>query len=157
MARGDIHWFNRAGLDGFKKVYDLSADTIKLGIITSANAPTVNTPDPAWGANGSTNLSLDQVTTNAGGYSGPITLASVTFSQVANIPTLAANSVVIVQDSGNGFTDAAYGALFDDSHANKPAFAFIDLGGPVGNQNGPVNINFNSSAVSGPILTTTAT
>jgi hypothetical protein len=156
MARGDIHWFNRAGLDGFKKVYDLSADSIKLGIITNGNAPSVNTPNPTWGANGSTNLSLDQVTTNSGGYSGPIALASVTFTQSANIPTLAANSIVIPQDSGNGFTNAYWAPLYDDTHANKPAFAYVDLGGPVGNQNGPVNINFNSSAVSGPILTTTA-
>jgi len=156
MARGDIHWFNSAGLQGFKKFYDLSSETLKLGIVNGANVPTVNTPNPAWGANGTINFSADQVTTNAGGYSGPITLASVTFTQVANLATLAANSVVIAQDSGNGFSNANFGIMYDDTHANKPAFAFVDLGGPIGNANGPVNINFNSSAVSGPILTTTA-
>ena len=157
MARGDIHWFNYGGLLIGKKLADLSADALKLGIVNGANVPTVNTPNPAWGANGTVNFSADQVTTNAGGYSGPIALASVTFTQVGNLATLAANSTVIVQDSSNGFANANYGIFYDDTAANKPAFAFIDLGGPVGNQNGPVNINFNSSAVSGPILTTTAT
>jgi hypothetical protein len=156
MARGDIHWFNSSGLNGFKKAYDLSADALKCGIVTGANIPTVNTPNPAWGANGSQNFLLDQVALGTG-YSGPIALAATTFTQVANIPTLAANSLVIPQDVASGFANANFGILYDDTHANKLAFAFLDLGGPVGNANGPVNINWNSSAVSGPIVTTTAT
>jgi hypothetical protein len=157
MARGDIHWFNSSGLNGFKKAFDLSADVVKIGIINGANIPTVNTPNPAWGANGSTNFSLDEVVHNGAAYVGPITMNSVTFTQVANIPTFAANSVVIAQDLASGFTNGNFGVMYSDTHANKLCFAFLDLGGPVGNQNGPININWNSSAVSGPILTTTAT
>lgn len=156
MTRGDIHWFNRTAFDAYAKRYDLSADTAKLGIITSANAPTLNSPDPCWGANGSINFSLDQVALGVA-YTGPITLASKTFTLVANIPTLAANSVLIAQDAASGFSNAAYGIFYDDTAANKPCFGWIDLGGPVNNANGPVQINFNSSLVSGPILTVTAT
>lgn len=157
MTRGDIHWFNRAALDGYKKVYDLSADTLKLGIITAANAPTLNSANPCWGNGGTVDFSIDQVVSNGTGYTGPVTLASVTFTQVANIPTLAANSVVIPQDLASGFTNAGYGILYSNTAAQKQAFAYIDLGSPVGNMNGPVQINFNSSLVSGSILTVTAT
>ena len=39
MAVGDIVWFDQALLDLGKKVHDLSSDTIKLGLITSAVTP----------------------------------------------------------------------------------------------------------------------
>lgn len=156
MARGDIHWFAQALLDIGKKKHDLSADTLKLGIVSNAPVPTINTPNPFWGAGGGgTDFSANQVAL-ATGYAGPITLAAVTFALSANVPTLTANSVSIAQDAG-GFANGAYGVVFNDTAANKPAVGFVDLGGPVGNQNGPLAINFNSSAVSGPALTITPT
>jgi len=152
MARGDIHWFNRALLDAGKKLHDLSSDAIKLGIVTSANVPTANTPDPRWGSGGTTNFSTNQVAT-ATGYSGPVTLASVTFTQVSNIPTFAANVVTVPQD-GSGFTDGAYGIMYNDTDSGKRAVAFLDLGGPIGNANGPIDIDWNGAG--NVILTLTA-
>lgn len=154
MARGDVHWFAQALLDGFKKKHDFSADTVKLGIVSNLPALTVNIANPFWGSSGGgTDLSANQVAL-ATGYAGPVALASVTWSEVANVPTFAANSVSVAQDAG-GFSNGAFGVIYNDTAANKPAFAFVDLGGPVGNQNGPLAINWNSSAVSGPILTIT--
>ena len=151
MARGDIKWFASALLELGQEVHNLGADSLRLGIVTNLPVPTMNTPGPAWGAGGSTNLSSNQVALGTG-YTGPIALASVTWSQVANVPTLAANSVVIPQDVASGFANGAYGIIYNDTAANKQCLGFLDLGGPVGNANGPININFNSSAVSGPIF-----
>ena len=146
MARGDVHLFadferkTKAGV-----VINLVTDTLKLGIVTNAVAPSVTTADPRWGAGGTTDFSADDVA-HATGYAGPITLAGVTFTRTGAVETLAASNVIIPQDVV-GFTNAYYGIIYDDTAAGKPAIGFIDLGGPVGNVNGPVNINWNASGI----------
>lgn len=143
MARGDIHWFNRALLDCGKKLHDLSADTLKLGIVDNTTVPGVNTADPRWGAGGTTDLSANEVAT-ATGYAGPITLASKTFTQVSNIPTLRADVVTIAQDA-SGFTDAYWGVIYNDTDTGKRALAYVDLGGPIGNVSGDAIIDWNGA------------
>lgn len=65
MASGDIVWFDQALLNLGEKVFDLSSDTLKLGIVKSAaNSgidPAASTSDPCWGAGGSTNLDRKSV------------------------------------------------------------------------------------------------
>lgn len=143
MARGDVHWFNRGLLDLGAKRHDLSADSLRLGIVDNVTPPTVNTADPRWGSGGTTNFSSNQVDL-ATGYSGPIALASVTWSQVSNVPTLRANVVTIPQDAA-GFTDAAWGIIYNDTDTGKRALAFVDLGGPVGNVAGDVTVDWNGA------------
>lgn len=143
MARGDVHWFNRALLDLGTKKHDLSADTFMLGIVTNTTVPDVNTADPRWGSGGTTNFSSNQVAL-ATGYSGPVTLASLTWSQVANISTLRANVVTIAQDAG-GFSNGAYGIIYNNTDAGKRAIGWVDLGGPVGNVAGPIDIDWNGA------------
>ena len=143
MARGDIHLFNRALLDAGKKLHDWSADTLKMGIVNNTTVPTVNTTDPRWGSGGTTNFSSNQVTP-ATGYSGPITLASVTFTQVSNIPTLRASIVTVAQDA-SGFTDGYWGIIYNDTDSGKRAIAYVDLGGAVGNVDGPIDIDWNGA------------
>lgn len=140
MARGDIHWFNRALFDLGKKLHDLGADTLKLAIISNVVAPDVNTPDPRWGAAGSTNLSSNQVAA-ATGYTGPIALTSVSWTQVSNIPTLRAAVPVIPQDAA-GFANGWWGVIYNDTDAGKRCLCFVDLGGAVGNVNGPLTVDW---------------
>ena len=54
--------------------------------------------------------------------------------------------IALAQDAV-GFTDGYYGILYNDSATNKNAIGFIDLGGPVSEQAGPVNINWNASGI----------
>lgn len=143
MARGDVHWFNRALFDLGTKKHDLSADSFKLGIVTSTLAPTINTADPRWGSGGTSDFSANQVPTGTG-YTGPIALASVTWSQVSSVPTFRANIVTVPQDA-SGFSTAAYGIIYNDTDAGKRALGFIDLGGPVGNVAGPLDIDWNGA------------
>lgn len=70
MATGDIKWFPEALLNLGKKVHNLSSDTLKLGIVTTATVPALNTPDPHWGGSGTTNFATSQVSTG-GGYNRP--------------------------------------------------------------------------------------
>ena len=125
MATGSIKWFNDGILAMGNKAFNLSSDTLQLGIVTTSTVPSLTTAVPHWGGTGTTNFATNQVGTG-GGYTGPITLASVTWSNVSGVITLRATDVVIPQNA-SGFSNGAYGILFDNTDANKRAFGFIEL------------------------------
>jgi hypothetical protein len=146
MARGDVHVFaayelkSKAGTG-----FNLTSDSIKIGIVTSGTVPTVSTADPRWGAGGSTDFSANQVATGTA-YTGPIALTSVFYTRTSGVNTFTSANVTVAQDAG-GFTNAAYGILYDDTVAGKFAIAFVDLGGPVSIVGGALNINWNASGI----------
>lgn len=152
MAKGDVKWFAsfiQKSKDG--QLFDFTAgDSLKIGIITNAVVPSVTTADPRWGAGGTTNFATNQVATGTG-YTGPLALANPTYVRAAGVNTLDADNVSIPQDAA-GFTNGYYGIIYDDTNAGKYAVGFIDLGGPVGIQAGPIDINWNAAG----ILTETA-
>lgn len=146
MATGDITWFDQALLDLGEKIHDLSTDVLKLGLVTSVVTPAADTADPRWGAGGGTNLSTNAVATGTA-WTGPVTLASVTWTIVAGTPTLdAADPAQIAQDAG-GFTNARWGIIYNDTAAGKQALCFIDLGSDRSIVTGPLSITFNASGV----------
>lgn len=146
MAAGDIVWFDQALLDLGEKLHDLSTDTFKLGLITAVVTPATTTTDPRWGAGGSTNLSTNAVAT-ATAWTGPVTLASVTWTIATGTPTFdAADPSTIAQDA-SGFTDARWGVFFNDSDAGKRALAYLDLGSARSIVTGPLSITFNASGI----------
>lgn len=129
MATGTIKWFAQGLLDLGNKVHNLSSDTIMLGIVTNVVVPTVDTVAPHWGGTGTTNFLTTQVTTSGTSYTGPKTLASVTWTLIGSGPkvsTLRATDVSLPQDA-SGFTTGAYGILYNNTDANKRAFAWIEL------------------------------
>jgi hypothetical protein len=154
MATGDVKWFRQALLDLGEKIHDLSSDTYKIGIVTSSTVPSTTTSDPRWGSGGTTNFSSNQVATGTA-YTGPITLTSVTWTLVSNVPTFRAANVTIAQDAGGGFTNGAYGIIYNDTAAGKQALGFIELssGGALSNVSGSVTIDWNGA--SGDIFTIT--
>jgi hypothetical protein len=142
MATGDIKWFPAALLDLGNKIHNLSSDTLNLGIVTTATVPALSTAAPHWGGTGTTNFATNQVGTG-GGYTGPITLASVTWTNVSNVPTLRATDVVIPQN-GSGFSNGAYGIIYNNTDANKRALGWIELssGGTASIVSGSLTIDF---------------
>ena len=141
MAAGDIKWFAQGLLDMGKKLHDLSADTIKLGIITNAATPALSTADPRWGAGGTTNFSTNQVATGGSSYTGPLTLASVTWTLVANVPTFRATDPVLVQDAA-GFTNGFWGIIYNDTDAGKRCLCFVEFNTARSLVAGGLTINF---------------
>lgn len=142
MATGDIKWFAE-GLTGLgNKLHNLSSDTLKLGIVTTATVPSMTTADPRWGTGGTTNFSSNQVAT-ATAYTGPITLASVTWTNVSGVPTLRATDVTVAQDA-SGFTNGAYGIIYNDTDAGKRCLGYIELSsaGSASIVSGSLTINF---------------
>lgn len=125
MATGDIKWFQQGLLDLGNKIHNLSSDVLQLGIVTSTTVPAMGTSGPHWGGTGTTNFATNQVST-AGGYTGPITLASVTWTNVAGVITLRATDPVIPSNA-SGFSNGAYGIIFNSTDANKRALGYIEL------------------------------
>jgi hypothetical protein len=144
MATGDIKWFSRALLDLGEKIHDLSSDTFKLGIITSAATPVLSTADPRWGAGGTTNFSSNQVATGGTSYTGPVTLGSVTWTEVSNVPTLRAAIVTLNQDA-SGFTNGRWGIIYNDTDAGKRCVAFVDFGADRSLVTGQLVIDWNGA------------
>jgi len=154
MAVGDVRWFRRALLDLGEKIHDLSSDTYQLGIVTTTTVPTVDTADPRWGSGGTTNFSTNQVATGGTSYTGPQTLTSVTWTQVSNIPTFRAANVSLAQDA-SGFTNGAYGIIFNNTAAGKQCLGWVELSaaGAASLVSGPIVIDW--SGASGDIFTIT--
>jgi hypothetical protein len=125
MATGDIKWFQQGVLDLGNKIHNLSADVLKLGIVTPATVPTMATAGPHWGGTGTTNFASTQVGVG-GGYTGPVTLASVTWTNVAGVLTLRATDVVVPQNA-SGFSNGAYGIIYNDTDTNKRALGYVEL------------------------------
>lgn len=126
MATGTIKWFAQGLLDLGNKLHNLSSDTLKLGIVTTATVPLLSTAAPHWGGTGTTNFATNQVGTAGTQYTGPKTLASVTWTLVSNVPTLRATDIAMTIDA-SGFTNGAYGIVYNDTDANKRALGFVEL------------------------------
>lgn len=126
MATGTIKWFSQGLLDLGNKIHNLGSDSLKMGIVTTATVPSVSTAAPHWGGTGTTNFATNQVATTGTQYTAPKTLASVTWTQVSNVPTLRATDITMTQDA-SGFANGACGIIYNDTDANKRAIAFVEL------------------------------
>jgi hypothetical protein len=141
MATGDITFFEEA-LD-----YDFfggwaTSDDIKCAVLDNTLAPTAADATPAlldytqvsaagtYTAGGTSLGNWGALSTEAGG--------TLTFDSATN-PTWAA-------DASND-TDAYWGLLYNDTQAGDPAFAYVELGGPVDMQGGSLTITWNASGI----------
>lgn len=145
MARGDIKWFAQGLHDLGNKIHDLDADDFRLGIVSNATVPTIDTAAPHWGGTGTTNFATNQVAL-ATGYSGPIALGTEQWTLVAGGPRFRLTSDVTIAQDASGFSNGYWGIIYNNTDANKRAIAYIDLGGPVGNTSGPIDFAWNGGS-----------
>lgn len=149
MAAGDITVFEEFADQIANEKHDFTNDTFKLGLIDNTTPPAAADATPTWG-----DYSANEVS-SAGGYTAggeTLTYVGVTkWGEAGGVGTFDADDISLAQN-GSGFTDAYWGILYNDSEATDMAIAFVELGGPVSEQAGPVNINWNASG----ILTITA-
>jgi hypothetical protein len=148
MARGDLTVFNEFTVSLGEKLIDLELDTIKLGLIDNTVTPLVDTATPTWDASSSQEFDGNEVST-AGGYpAGGLTVSGPELIRSGAVATFDDDdSDLSLAQNGSGFTDAYWGILYSDSATAKNAIAFIEMGGPVSEQAGPININFNASGI----------
>jgi hypothetical protein len=119
----------------------------KLGLVDDTITPTAadtSANGPKWD-----DYAGNEVTADGNYVTGGLTLAytsATRWSLTGAIGKFDADDIELAQD-GSGFTDARWGILFNDSHANKRAVAFVDLGGAVSEQAGPVAIRWNANGI----------
>ena len=148
MAAGDFKFFAQGIHDIGNKIIDMDTDTIKFGLVTNSTVPTVLIAGPCWGAGGSTNFSSTQIAT-ATSYTGPITLASVTWTK-DNTGAVwdAADPATIAQDA-SGATNIAYAIFYSDTATNKNCIGYMELSttGAISLVTGSLTITFNASGI----------
>lgn len=142
MARGDFTVFEEFALQLGQELHTLASDTLKLGLVDDTLTPTAADATPAWG-----DYSANEVATTGGYVADGITLTGVTFTEAGGVATLDDTGNISLAQDGSGFTDAYWGILYNSSAAGSQAIGFLDLGGPVSEQAGPVNINWNASGI----------
>jgi hypothetical protein len=113
-------------------------------LVDDTITPTAADATPTWG-----DYSGNEVST-AGGYSANgISLAytgATRWAEADGVGTLDADNITISQN-GSGFTDAYWGILYNDTAASDQAIGFLDLGGPVSEQDGDITITWNASGI----------
>lgn len=146
MAAGDIKWFAQGLHDLGNKIHDLDGDDWRLGIITSAATPAVNTAAPHWGGTGTTNFATNQVATGGTSYTGPVVLTTEAWALTASGAVMDFDNVSLAQDA-SGFTNGRWGIIYNNTDANKRAIGFADLGSDRSIVAGPLTITMNASGV----------
>jgi len=148
MARGDWQLFNKFLEWLSEGVFNLETDTIKLGIIDNVVTPAQDTATPTWDGTSSQEYDGNEVST-AGGYpAGGLTLSGPETNLASNVLTFDDDdSNLTLSQDGSGFTDGYWGIMYSDTATNKNAIGYVDLGGPVSEQDGAINLNFNASGI----------
>lgn len=144
MARGDIKWFGQALHDLGNKIHDMDGDDFRMGIVTNVTVPAIATAAPHWGGTGTTNFATNQVAL-ATGYAGPLVLATEAWTLVSGVPYFRVSADATIAQDASGFTDGYWGIIYNNTDVNKRAVAYLDLGGPVGNVSGPIDIAWNGA------------
>lgn len=127
MAQGDVIIFDQLLLDLGTKKHDMSADTFKLALVTSATTPATTTADPRWGAGGTTNFDTNEVTAGGNYPAEGVTLTSVTWALSGGKPIFDSADFTISQNASNP-TNARWGILYNSSDAGKRCVLALDLG-----------------------------
>lgn len=125
MAQGSLKWFAQGLHDLGNKIHDLDTDDWRMGIVTGVT-PAVNTAAPHWGGTGTTNYATSQVATTGTSYTGPIVLTSEAWALTATGASMDFADFALAQDA-SGFTNGAYGIVYNNTDVNKRAIGYIEL------------------------------
>jgi len=147
MARGDFVLFNELAVAIAEKTVNLETDTIKLALIDNAITPTANDTDPQWGAGSGVDYDGNEVGTGGGYTTGGLACANPSVTRSGDTTTFDADDPATISQNGSGFTDAYWGILYSDTATNKDAIGFLDLGGPVSEQAGPITISWGAGGI----------
>lgn len=126
MATGTVKWFAQAVMDLGSKLHNIPTDDLRMGIVTATTAPTLTTAAPHWGGTGTTNFATTQVGVAGTSYVAPVVLTTKTWVMVAGVPTFRADIVTLAVDA-SGFTNGAYGIIYNNTDANKRALGWVEI------------------------------
>lgn len=148
MATGNVKWFAQGLADLGNKIHNLATDQFMLGIVSNTTVPAINTAAPHWGGTGTTNFATNQVSTAGTSYTGPKVCSSPTWTLNASGANMdwADINFQLAQDAA-GFTNGAWGIIYNNTDANKRAIGFMEISsaGTASLVTGAINITLNAS------------
>lgn len=148
MATGSFKWFAQGLMDLGNKIHDMDGDDWRMGIVTTATVPAVNTAAPHWGGTGTTNFATNQVSTGGTSYTGPLVLTAEAWALNATGANMDwADTVMQLAQDASGFTNGAYGIVYNNTDANKRAICYLEISaaGTASLVTGAINITLNAS------------
>ncbi len=143
MAIGDITVFQnhkRRRANGQSR-FDFDAGAVKVALMK-------NTWTPSHTLTFWSNIITNQIATGAG-YAGPAPLVGSTLTAAAGVVKFDANDTTVATQDAAGFANARWAVLFHDTGtpSTSELIAWIDLGGNVGNVQGPVQLRWNAAGI----------
>ncbi len=141
MATGDNTWFEEARTLDYFAGWALT-DDIKVAILDNTTAPTAADATPAL-------ADYTEVGTGGTYTAGGISIGNwgTVWSEAGGTGTMdSATNPSWAQDAGND-TDAYWALLYNDTQAGDPAFAFVELGGPIDMSAGALTLTWNASGI----------
>lgn len=142
MATGTVTPFEEFAHEIGDKLHSFGADTFKLGIINNTLVPTAADLTPRWA-----DYSANEVSAAGGYVAGGITLTGATpWQEVGGVSTFKADDVTLAQNA-LGFTDGYWGIIYNFTSLGKEAVAYVEMGGPVSEQAGPITFAWNAAGV----------
>ena len=148
MATGTFKWFAQGVMDLGNKIHDLDGDDWRMGIVTTVTVPAVNTAAPHWGGTGTINFAANQVGTGGTSYTAPLVLTAEAWALTATGAAMDwADTVMQLAQDASGFTNGAYGIIYNNTDANKRALGYLEISsaGTASLVSGAININLNVS------------
>lgn len=141
MARGDFVLFDEFLVNLGESDHDFSSDVLKLGFIDNTVVPHLSDATPTW-----SDYSANEVATT-GGYTpdGEI-VTNVSYVEVDGVATLDGDNVSLAQND-TGFEDAYWAILYNSTQVDGAAIGYVDLGGPLSEQVGPLSVNWSTSGI----------
>lgn len=140
MAQGDVTIFQVFRLELGKETHDLSSDALYVGLVDDTLTPAEDDTTPTW-----SDYSANEVTTGTSYSANGVALTNITWAVDGNGDVkLDADNVTVAQDA-SGFTDARWAIIYNSDAASGEAIGFVDLGGAVSIQGGPLNINWDGT------------
>lgn len=150
MAAGDVTLYSKllkaekdqSTLSGMPVDYD--TDTLKLIILDNTFVPDATDSTIQEHLD---DISAKEVSTTAG-YTGAITLTTVTVTQTSDIVDINAANIQVTAD-GSGFTDGGFAVVYKDTGtpSTSPLVCVVDFGGTVSIAVNDLQINWGSGKV----------
>lgn len=140
MARGDMTLFEEfaAQLGGENHIF--GTDIIKVFIIDNSTPPTAADTTPTYA-----DYSANEVS-GTGYTAGGEEIAGDSYAEVSGVGTMDGTDVVWSYNAA-GFTGAYWAPFYNDTNGTDMAIGFVDLGGPVSQQDGNVTVSWNASGI----------
>lgn len=141
MAEGTVVVFEEFAIDSVAELHNwlLGNDTVKVGLIDNAQAPTAADASPTW-----SDYSGNEV--SGTGYSAGGSELTYTYTEADGVGTFDYTDLTFSYNAA-GPTDAYYAIFYNDSATNKNAFAYMDLDGPKSMQVGDITLSANASGL----------